>query len=221
MSADKHTRLCSVEGCGDKHFARGFCRAHYKRWRKVAYPEKVVDEARRAREKYRGKKVERQRAWRKANPGWTREWQKARRLADPERGREASRRWRRLNLEKTRAQERARRAARKTTSDKKPARTRANNPTKLASNHRYRAGKRGVESTLTAAEWLILLSMSPVCYWCGRPFNTRRGATHDHVLPLSRGGANTLQNSVCACFQCNTRKGSRFFNPVNGQGLLI
>jgi hypothetical protein len=26
---------------------------------------------------------------------------------------------------------------------------------------------------------------------------------------------------VCACSNCNTRKGARPFNPINGQGLLI
>lgn len=31
-------RICSVEGCGKKHVARGFCRAHLWRWRKYGDP---------------------------------------------------------------------------------------------------------------------------------------------------------------------------------------
>lgn len=28
-------RTCSVEGCEHRHFGRGYCNAHYKRWRKT------------------------------------------------------------------------------------------------------------------------------------------------------------------------------------------
>lgn len=26
-------RRCTLRGCGFKHYARGFCRGHYRRWR--------------------------------------------------------------------------------------------------------------------------------------------------------------------------------------------
>ena len=44
------------------------------------------------------------------------------------------------------------------------------------------------------------------CQYCGRgdiPL------TIDHVVPLSRGGEDTWENLVCACVQCNNRKGDR------------
>jgi len=31
----------------------------------------------------------------------------------------------------------------------------------------------------------------------------------DHVVPLSRGGRSSWDNVVCACIECNSRKGSR------------
>ena len=31
----------------------------------------------------------------------------------------------------------------------------------------------------------------------------------DHVIPRSRGGGTTWENTVCCCLSCNTRKGSR------------
>jgi 5-methylcytosine-specific restriction endonuclease McrA len=48
--------------------------------------------------------------------------------------------------------------------------------------------------------------------YCDRPRAELRGReflTRDHVLPLSRGGANTWDNVVTACSACNNRKGSR------------
>ncbi|MET0425482.1 MAG: HNH endonuclease [Actinoplanes sp.] len=42
------------------------------------------------------------------------------------------------------------------------------------------------------------------CAYCGKV-----ATTIDHVLPRSRGGANTWQNTVAACGSCNQRKGDR------------
>jgi 5-methylcytosine-specific restriction endonuclease McrA len=44
-----------------------------------------------------------------------------------------------------------------------------------------------------------------VCQYCGR-----RGAlmTTDHVIPRAADGADTWENLVCACSECNSRKGN-------------
>ncbi len=46
------------------------------------------------------------------------------------------------------------------------------------------------------------------CQYCGdaKPINQ---LSLDHVLPRSRGGGTTWENTVCCCVTCNTRKGSR------------
>ncbi|MCA9056296.1 MAG: HNH endonuclease, partial [Planctomycetaceae bacterium] len=36
----------------------------------------------------------------------------------------------------------------------------------------------------------------------------------DHVLPRSRGGPTTWENIVCACLDCNVRKGGRTPNEA-------
>lgn len=46
------------------------------------------------------------------------------------------------------------------------------------------------------------------CQYCGKIFPQRR-LNLDHVVPLSRGGASSWTNVVCACVECNSRKGSR------------
>jgi 5-methylcytosine-specific restriction endonuclease McrA len=42
------------------------------------------------------------------------------------------------------------------------------------------------------------------CAYCNRA-----ASTIDHVLPRSRGGANSWLNTVAACYPCNQRKGNR------------
>lgn len=42
------------------------------------------------------------------------------------------------------------------------------------------------------------------CGYCGKA-----ASTVDHVLPRSRGGGNTWENTVAACDRCNGRKGDR------------
>ncbi|MDX1978421.1 MAG: HNH endonuclease [Pseudanabaenaceae cyanobacterium bins.68] len=44
------------------------------------------------------------------------------------------------------------------------------------------------------------------CQYCG---HVGDNLTIDHVLPRSRGGADTWENMVAACMRCNVKKGNR------------
>jgi 5-methylcytosine-specific restriction endonuclease McrA len=46
------------------------------------------------------------------------------------------------------------------------------------------------------------------CQYCGKKFSTHQ-LSLDHVVPRSRGGQTTWENIVCACLECNVRKGGR------------
>jgi 5-methylcytosine-specific restriction endonuclease McrA len=46
------------------------------------------------------------------------------------------------------------------------------------------------------------------CQYCGRKFPTTE-LSLDHVVPRSQGGQSTWTNIVCACLDCNIRKGGR------------
>jgi 5-methylcytosine-specific restriction endonuclease McrA len=46
------------------------------------------------------------------------------------------------------------------------------------------------------------------CQYCGKRFPTTE-LSLDHVVPRSQGGQSTWDNIVCACVNCNVRKGGR------------
>ena len=46
------------------------------------------------------------------------------------------------------------------------------------------------------------------CQYCGKKFPTTE-LSLDHVIPKSYGGAATWENIVCACTNCNAKKGGR------------
>ena len=46
------------------------------------------------------------------------------------------------------------------------------------------------------------------CQFCGKKFPTSE-LSLDHVTPRSQGGHTTWENIVCACVDCNVRKGGR------------
>lgn len=52
---------------------------------------------------------------------------------------------------------------------------------------------------------------SKYCCYCGVEFNSlnyRKQKTVDHLIPLSKGGANNPYNKRNCCNHCNTQKGS-------------
>lgn len=52
----------------------------------------------------------------------------------------------------------------------------------------------------------LLKQYASRCPYCGSFFDGSLMKTWDHVLPLSRGGANRLDNKVICCHPCNRLK---------------
>ncbi len=46
------------------------------------------------------------------------------------------------------------------------------------------------------------------CQFCGKKFPTTE-LSLDHIVPRSQGGLSTWENIVCACVNCNVKKGGR------------
>lgn len=54
------------------------------------------------------------------------------------------------------------------------------------------------------------------CYWCKKP--TSRNDRHkDHIIPLSRGGPDAVENLCCSCARCNLQKQSKLPEEFAGQ----
>ncbi len=49
------------------------------------------------------------------------------------------------------------------------------------------------------------------CMWCGveltMKFGRRNTSTVDHIMPISKGGSNSIGNQVLACHNCNSARG--------------
>lgn len=74
---------------------------------------------------------------------------------------------------------------------------------RLEQNHERRTS---VESGYTVDEWHAkAASYGFACAYCGASSNI----TSDHIVPLSAGGTNYIQNIVPACGSCNYSKGPR------------
>ncbi|MFO0945337.1 MAG: HNH endonuclease [Planctomycetota bacterium] len=56
------------------------------------------------------------------------------------------------------------------------------------------------------------------CQYCGKRFSTTE-LTLDHVVPRAQGGKATWNNIVCACMDCNVKKGGR--TPVQANMKLV
>jgi 5-methylcytosine-specific restriction endonuclease McrA len=84
---------------------------------------------------------------------------------------------------------------------------RKNNPEKYSAyKQNRRARELNVEGTFTAKEWKDLCkSYGNKCACCGK----RRKLTIDHVIPISKGGTNYIENIQPLCGSCNSSKGTK------------
>jgi hypothetical protein len=101
------------------------------------------------------------------------------------------------------------------TLEPKPDRRRANSALR-------RARKRGVDSEKVVPSTVFERDRY-ICHICKRPIDKRlsglspRGATLDHVIPLSAGGPHTYENIKAAHRRCNERKGKKWEPPKTSQ----
>jgi 5-methylcytosine-specific restriction endonuclease McrA len=80
---------------------------------------------------------------------------------------------------------------------------------------RRRARLAGSGGTYATEEWDRLLEQYERCPGCLRrwadipPLASGVVVTVDHIVPISLGGANSVENLQPLCYSCNSRKGAR------------
>ncbi|MEO8366163.1 MAG: HNH endonuclease [Pseudoxanthomonas sp.] len=79
---------------------------------------------------------------------------------------------------------------------------------------RGRARVQALSPTPTLTNTALFARDAQLCLYCGHEYS-RPSLTRDHVLPLSKGGRDTWENVVTACFHCNSRKSNRTPQQAN------
>ena len=59
-----------------------------------------------------------------------------------------------------------------------------------------------------------LLRASNTCGLCGEQITKRKEATIDHIIPLSRGGSDSVHNVQVAHEKCNQEKGNKLPDEI-------
>lgn len=170
-----------------------------------------------------------QRRYRKDDPERYREYDKCR-LNKPERlarnreytkrpevravMRDSQRRWREANAERlaplVRVQVREwRETHRERYNERMREYRRAKPELNRATAQRRRARKQNAEGAFTSTEWRTLCERyGRRCLACKRP-GSECNLTVDHVIPLSKGGNNRIENIQPLCGPCNATKGTK------------
>ena len=73
---------------------------------------------------------------------------------------------------------------------------------------RSHAHPRALDPSPALTNTALFARDASMCMYCGKEYG-RHSLTRDHVQPISKGGRDTWENVVSACFHCNSRKGGR------------
>lgn len=175
--------------------------------------ESVLSRVRAHYRAHKEEKAERVKAYHKKHPDVSRRSWKKHQLLYPERRRSSSRAWYNRNIDAQRI---------RVSNNRKIAY--ANNPEKiLAANRawasrnkdkirlrdmRRRALLKGAEINLKGMiEWMggIKSKRTFVCYYCDQEHPISM-VHFDHIIPLSKGGAHSVENLCASCQPCNCSK---------------
>lgn len=142
------------------------------------------------------KKRERDREYQRANPDKKREYNKRFREKSPEKASATTQRWRENHPEEYKARSRT-----------DGQRWYKNNPEAVkVRSHRRRTHKINSSGNFTAEEWEALCKQYDyLCLCC----KEQKPLTVDHVIPISKGGTNNIDNIQPLCQSCNCRKKDR------------
>lgn len=153
---------------------------------------------------------------------------KAYRAANSEKARAYQKSYYPAHAERAKIRARAWDAAHPTEAAQRHLRFRRNNPDKIrnwgrvyrdrrpdvmaAAKARRRVRERQVGGNFTRGEWIVLKARyQHTCLCCGQQEPAIK-LTPDHVVPISKGGSNSIDNIQPMCLRCNQRKNVSIFD---------
>lgn len=144
--------------------------------------------------------------WAAQNKEKIRQYQKQWNEDNADAMRQKKREWRSANREKVNFLKKARYANNPEVKEQVSKWFAAHPEVKKAAKHNRRAKERTAAGKFTGQEFIDLCAMyGNKCLCCG----SSDKLTADHVVPLSKGGTNFIENIQPLCLPCNKHKGTR------------
>jgi len=195
-------RLCSVEGCNEKYFAKGLCKNHYFEQYNQDNKERLFEYRKQYQQKNKKRIAKLKKQYYQDNKEYFKKTNKQWKLKNKKHHSEQRKKYGQDNKDKiSKYQKKYRKYYYNTTNGK---------AIRGASRHNRRAIAKSLTKEIIQRVYEDNIKKYGVltCYLCGKPI-TKNDDSLDHSTPLARKGSNNYGNLGVAHIICNCRKNTK------------